>query len=105
MFPEGGWRSTGDDKFPNPYGFEKNKLLNPFRNGAFRLAIEKKIPVLPIALLNAGYKFSSKTMKIIPGQLDVYVFDLLHTHNRDEPLELNKECYSMIYKQLQKYTL
>jgi len=105
LFPEGGWRNTGDDILPNPYGFKKNKLLNPFRNGAFRLAIEKQIPIVPIALLNAGKKFSSKTMKIVPGKLDIYVYDVLHTNRDQDPLELNTFCYSMIYKKLEEYTV
>ena len=59
LFPEGGWRNTGDEKLQNPYGFTTDQLLHPFRNGAFRLAIEKKVPISPIVFLNAGERFSS----------------------------------------------
>jgi len=100
LFPEGGWRNTGDEKYPNPYGYKTNNILNPFRNGAFRLAIEKKAPIIPIALLNAGEKFSSKTMRIIPGKLFVYIFDVIHVKDNEDPSKLNKKCYDMIYEKL-----
>lgn len=103
LFPEGGWRHKEDTKHPNPYGFKNNKLLNPFRNGAFRLALEKKIPIIPIALLNAGDRFSSKTMKIIPGKLFIYIFETLYPTNTSDPLDLNKTCYTMIYQKLKEY--
>ena len=102
LFPEGGWRSTGDETFPNPYGFKKDKLLNPFRNGAFRLAVDKLVPIVPIAFLNAGKRFSSKTMKVIPGKIKIVVFDLIYTQKTDDPLELNVKCYNLINKALQK---
>ena len=103
LFPEGGWRHSGDEKHPNPYGFEREKILNPFRNGAFRLAIEKSVPIVPIAFLNAGERFSSKTMKIIPGSIKVFIFNLVYTKINDDPLVVNKICYNMIYKKLKEY--
>ena len=103
LFPEGGWRHSGDGGHPNPYGFENEKILNPFRNGAFRLAIEKNVPIVPIALLNAGERFSSKTMKVVPGNIDVFIFDLIHTKHNDDPLDINQVCYDMIYKKLKNY--
>lgn len=103
LFPEGGWRNDGDKNHPNPYSFTKEKILNPFRNGAFRLAIEKSVPIVPIALLNAGHRFSSKTMKIIPGKIGIYVFDLLYTKKNDNPLIVNEKCYNMIYEKLNEF--
>ena len=103
LFPEGGWRHSEDGQHPNPYGFEKEKLLNPFRNGAFRLAIEKNVPIVPVVLLNAGERFSSKTMQVIPGKIDVFIFDLIHTKHTDDPLDINQVCYDMIYDKLKTY--
>ena len=105
LFPEGGWRNRGDEKYANPYDFKMNKLLNPFRNGAFRLAIETQTPIIPIALINAGDKFSSKTMKIIPGTLHIHVFDRLFPVNITDPLVLNQKCYDLIYKKLEEYNI
>ncbi|MAZ56031.1 MAG: hypothetical protein CMP54_03455 [Flavobacteriales bacterium] len=100
LFPEGGWRNHGDESAPNPYGFNKEKLLNPFRNGAFRLAVDKTIPIVPIAFLNAGKRFSSKTMKLIPGTIKITVLDLLYVKKNDDPLQLNAQCYKMIHDAL-----
>jgi len=102
LFPEGGWRHSGDEKHSNPYAFEQEQILNPFRNGAFRLAIEKSVPIIPIALMNAGERFSSKTMKVIPGKLKVFVFSAFQTNSTDDPLHVNKCCYDMIYKKLKE---
>ena len=105
LFPEGGWRNQDSSNAPNPYEFQANQVLNPFRNGAFRLAIEKGVPIVPIAFLNAGHKFSSSTMKLIPGKLKVHDFHLLETKSTDDPSKINEKCYNMISQKLEEYIL
>ena len=44
-------------------------------------------------------------MKILPGILDIYVFERLSSANITDPLVLNKKCYDMIYKKLEEHSV
>jgi len=69
MFPEGG---VADDYPPK---------LQPFKNGPFRLAIEQKIPIIPVSSINTwkmlwddGTKYGVK-----PGMCRLYVHKPIET--------------------------
>jgi len=70
IFPEGGIQ----DEFYPP------KLM-PFKNGPFRLAIEKQVPIVPISIINAwdliwddGSRFGSR-----PGVCNIYIHKPIFT--------------------------
>ena len=44
-----------------------DKLLNEMRNGAFRIAIESKMPIVAISMINAGELFPPDKIRIRPG--------------------------------------
>lgn len=83
IFPEGGIQ----DEFYPP-------KLSPFKNGPFRLAIEKQVPIVPISIINAweliwddGARFGSR-----PGICDIYIHKPIFTDKlalkEDELLKL-----------------
>jgi 1-acyl-sn-glycerol-3-phosphate acyltransferase len=93
IFPEGGIQHI----------IYPPKLME-FKNGPFRLAIEKKVPILPISIINAwdliwddGSKFGSR-----PGTCDIYVHKPIFTDNydikQDELLKL--EVFNQIQSKL-----
>ena len=102
LFPEGGWKNKGDSTSPNPYGLKGSQLLHPFRNGAFRLALETKVPVVPIALFNAHERFCDKSMKVIPGKIKLHIFDAIDSELFKDPLVLNHKCHNMMLKEIKK---
>ena len=59
IFPEGTMNRSG-------------KPLQPFYDGAFRMAIETQHDILPLVILNAGNLFPPGKMEIRPGRIDVY---------------------------------
>jgi 1-acyl-sn-glycerol-3-phosphate acyltransferase len=90
IFPEG---KIGDD-FP--------PVLHQFKDGPFRLAIELKIPIIPITSLNtwkvmwdSGHKFGSR-----PGICDIYVHKPIETAHLciDDAGRLKAEVYNIINK-------
>lgn len=71
IFPEGG---IADDYPPK---------LQPFKNGPFRLAIEAKVPIIPVTILNtwqmlwdSGTKYGTK-----PGVCKIFVHQPIETAN------------------------
>lgn len=53
--------------------YMNNKLLNELRNGAFRVAIESKLPIVAISMINAGELFPSHKLRIRPGRCINYM--------------------------------
>ena len=50
-----------------------DKLLNEMRNGAFRIAIESKTPIVAISMINAGELFPPHKIRIRPGKCINYM--------------------------------
>ena len=76
--------------------------MHPFKNGAFRLAIELKIPILPITsvdtwkiLWNTGSQYGSR-----PGICDIFVHKPIETAHLtlDDADTLRDEVYELINK-------
>ncbi|WP_188626035.1 lysophospholipid acyltransferase family protein [Pedobacter quisquiliarum] len=93
IFPEGGIQ---DEHYP--------PQLVPFKNGTFRLAIEKQVPVLPISIVNAwalswddGSKYGTR-----PGICDIYIHKPIFTEHleikQDDQLKL--EVFNTINSKL-----
>jgi len=103
LYPEGGWK---DDNRKHPYNIKPNAILNQFRNGAFRLAIDSKVKIVPITLCNANKIHSSETMMFSPGKVVIFIHNKLETKDlslEDKDIqELNNKCYSIIYNNLIK---
>ncbi|WP_217601563.1 1-acyl-sn-glycerol-3-phosphate acyltransferase [Chitinophaga sp. GbtcB8] len=58
--------------FPEGTTNETDKLLTPFHNGAFRIAIETQTPLKPVLYLDSGIRFSNKKMlDLSPGRCRV----------------------------------
>jgi 1-acyl-sn-glycerol-3-phosphate acyltransferase len=66
IFPEGTQNRTGDP-------------LQPFYDGAFRIAIETQEPILPIAVVGAGKLMPPGKISIKPGKVKVVVGDEVPT--------------------------
>ena len=93
IFPEG---KISDEHYP--------PRLMPFKNGPFRLAIEKGIPIVPVSLTNVwkmmwddGTKYGSK-----PGIGDIYVHKPVLTTNLtiNDSDELKDRIFDLINSKL-----
>lgn len=103
IFPEGGWKNKDDKKSNNPYNLKEDCLLHEFRNGAFRLAVETKVPVVPITLLNAQDRFSDIDMLVRFGQIKAHIFNPIDPLEFSDSLTLNRHCNNIMLEKLQEY--
>jgi len=90
IFPEGG---VNDDK---------TVLLDPFKDGAFRLALEHKLPILPLTFYGLKEFFPFIKDQGKPGKVLVQVNEPIETADLDmnQKKQLNHACYSLIYNQI-----
>ncbi len=95
IFPEGG--------IPD----ENNPKMVPFKKGAFRLAKDLKIPIIPITFTNNYQLFSDPTQVLgpaRPGLSNVYVHDFIspETYEHMTETELSTYCFDVINSALIK---
>lgn len=66
IFPEGTQNRTG-------------QLMQPFYDGAFRIAIETQQPILPLVVVGAGKLMPPKQFFIRPGKIKIHVLEEVPT--------------------------
>lgn len=49
------------------------EILQPFHDGAFRIAVDTQQPLLPISVVGAGKLMPPGTIKLLPGKIRIYV--------------------------------
>ncbi|OHT46538.1 lysophospholipid acyltransferase family protein [Flavobacterium tructae] len=93
IFPEGG---VPDDE---------SILLDEFKDGAFRLAIEHQIPIVPIVFADNKERFSYTFFSGSPGKMRAKVLPFVSTDGltADYRKELRDQVRQMIYKDLLKF--
>jgi len=96
IFPEGG---VPDDE---------NVLLDEFKDGAFRLAIEHQIPIVPISFADNKKRFSYTFLSGSPGIMRAKIHKFISTagksvENKKEIKEIREASRQVILQQLIKF--
>jgi len=88
--------------FPEGLVPEDHIDLAEFKDGAFRLAINHKIPVVPITFYDNKKRFSYNFFSGGPGLLRVKIHEFLETYNLkiENTKELNANAFEIISKSL-----
>lgn len=88
--------------FPEKEYTDETILLNPFKQGAFKLAIEHKLPLFPMVFLDCKRKFPWYTTYGHPGTLRVQGLDIIPTDqlNENDINAFQEEVYSRIQNEL-----
>ncbi len=91
IFPEGG--------VP-----DKNVILDTFKDGAFRMAINHKIPVVPMTFLDCKKRFPFSFYSGSPGLLRVKIHSFFETKDLDEnhKISLREDVRTTILNELTK---
>jgi 1-acyl-sn-glycerol-3-phosphate acyltransferase len=94
IFPEGG--VTEDEAV----------LLDEFKDGAFRLAIEHQIPVVPMSFADNKERFSFSFFSGSPGLMRAKVHSFVETTGMtlEDKKDLKDTVWQIIYHQLLKYS-
>ncbi|MGB8703415.1 MAG: 1-acyl-sn-glycerol-3-phosphate acyltransferase [Gillisia sp.] len=95
IFPEGG---VPDDK---------SLLLSPFKDGAFRLAIDHQIPIVPITFHDNKKRFSYSFLSGSPGEMRAKVHNPISTKGKTQlqKREIKNEVYEILRGELKNPSL
>ena len=92
IFPEGGIPKS-------------SVFLKKFKNGPFKLAVEKNIEIVPITIADNKTHFPQEYFKGFPGIIRVKVHKAIKVDKNDEKAieNLNTSVYNTIFEQLKNY--
>ncbi|MEZ4840229.1 MAG: lysophospholipid acyltransferase family protein [Flavobacteriaceae bacterium] len=88
--------------FPEGLVPHEDVILSEFKNGAFRLAIEHQIPIIPMTFYDGKKRFSWTFFSGWPGNMRVKIHKFLQTDGLTlEDMEnLKQQAYNIIYNEL-----
>jgi 1-acyl-sn-glycerol-3-phosphate acyltransferase len=55
------------------------EILQPFHDGAFRIAVDTQQPILPMVIIGAGKLMPPGTIRLRPGRIHIFVGDEIAT--------------------------
>lgn len=81
---------------------DESVVLAPFNNGAFRLAIEHQIPLVPMTFYDCKKRFSYTFFSGGPGELRVKVHPFIETKGmtKTDMESIKKQTFDLIYNSL-----
>ena len=93
IFPEG--------KVPD----DESIVLDEFKNGAFRLAIDHQLTIVPIAFLDNKKRYSYTIFSGKPGLLRVKILSFIETNNKTKKNlnEIRDNSWRLIHKELLEF--
>jgi 1-acyl-sn-glycerol-3-phosphate acyltransferase len=90
--------------FPEGTIWNKTPLLKPFKNGAFKLAIENKVPIVPVTFYNNFKALPDEKFEYYPTVIKCKIHRAIKTDhlNIDDSDQLRDEIYNLIEQELIK---
>lgn len=81
---------------------DESIILSPFKNGAFILAIEHKIPIVPLTFYDCKKRLSYTFFSGSPGKLRVKIHKFIQTENYNvsDRKKINKQAFDTIHNEL-----
>lgn len=72
------------------------EILQPFKDGAFRLAIDTQMPVLPMVVIGAGQLMPPGTINLRPGLVKIIVGPEISTAGMTTTVELKNHTFEVM---------
>jgi 1-acyl-sn-glycerol-3-phosphate acyltransferase len=73
-----------------------SEILQPFHDGAFRIAIDTQQPVLPMVVIGAGPLMPPSTFDLSPGLIRIYVGEVIDTTQYPEVKALKEKTFEQM---------
>ena len=81
---------------------KENVFLKKFKNGAFKLACEENIKIIPITIADNKEKFPKSYFKGKPGIIRVTIHKSIDPKNFNTD-SINNYVYNIIFEKLKQY--
>jgi 1-acyl-sn-glycerol-3-phosphate acyltransferase len=78
------------------------EVLQPFKDGAFRLAIDTQMPLLPMVVIGAGPLMPPGTINLRPGLIKIVVGPEISTIGMTETIALKNHTFDIMKEMIVK---
>ncbi|MFD2037062.1 lysophospholipid acyltransferase family protein [Belliella marina] len=78
---------------------DSDQTLLPFQKGAFRIAVETGIPILPMAVIGADKIMRKGSILLRPGKIDIYFsapIDPMPFRESNDIVSLSEKCFNRL---------
>lgn len=72
------------------------EILQPFHDGAFRIAIDTQQPILPMVVIGAGPLMPPSTLDLSPGLIRIYVGEAIDTTQYPDVAQLKQKTFDQM---------
>jgi len=72
------------------------EILQPFKDGAFRLAVDTQMPVLPMVVIGAGKLMPPGTINLRPGLIKIIVAPEISTSGLTDLNQLKQQTFEVM---------
>ena len=87
--------------FPEGTQNRTKELMQPFKDGAFRIAIDTEQPLLPIVVIGAGKLMPPGTIRLRPGKIKILVGPEIPTANLTNGVAgIKKDTFAIMQKMM-----
>lgn len=90
--------------FPEGTQNRTKEILQPFYDGAFRIAVETQQPLLPVVVMNAGKLMPPNTVNLKPGKITILVGEEIPTRglNLKDSGELKERTFATMKNMIEQ---
>ncbi len=92
--------------FPEGTQNRTKEIMQPFKDGAFRIAVDTNQPILPLVVIGAGKLMPPGKGKIQPGVIKIILGDPIEatTYNQKSTTEIKDHTYLVLKEMILKNT-
>lgn len=90
--------------FPEGTQNRTKEIMQPFKDGAFRIALDTQMPIMPMVVIGAGPLMPPGTINLKPGRIKIVVGKEIAVAGKSESstAELKTKTYDILLKMLQE---
>ncbi len=90
--------------FPEGTQNRSTEIMQPFKDGAFRIAVDTQKPMLPMVVLGAGKLMPPGTIHLRPGRIKIIVGKEISLVAEESTTELKQRTFDMMIQMINEHS-
>lgn len=90
--------------FPEGTQNRTREIMQPFKDGAFRIAVDTQKPMLPMVVLGAGKLMPPGTIRLRPGRIKIVVGKEISLVEEESTAELKQRTFDIMLQMINEHS-